>query len=102
MNSTNNVENKLYAGKLIANCPLAGGHLSFGSEYTSTQRNDKSINPQEILPTTDSYIKEDRTGCFVEYNRFIKIAYLILGLRYKHISAQHSYDNFFQNISVTT
>ena len=29
--STNNVDNKLYAAKLIASYPLAGGNLSLGS-----------------------------------------------------------------------
>lgn len=102
VNSTNNVNNKLYAGTLILSHPIAGGTLSFGSEIVSTRRNDIFTNPQEILPTTDSYIKEDRTGVFAEYNRFIKIAYLNVGLRYEHVSSEHSYDNFFPNLSVAT
>ncbi len=102
VNSTNHVNNKLYAGKLILSHPVGGGTLSFGSEYTSTRRNDVFINPQEILPTTDSYTKEDRTGVFAEYNRFIKIAYLNMGLRYEHVSSEHSYDNFFPNVSLAT
>lgn len=102
VNSTNNVKNKLYAGKLILSHPIAGGTLSFGSEYISTRRNDVFANPQEILPTTDSYIKEDRTGVFAEYNRSIKIAYLNAGLRYEHVSSEHSYDNFFPNVSLAS
>ncbi|WP_455673527.1 outer membrane beta-barrel protein [Phocaeicola sp.] len=102
MNSTNRVDNRLYAGKLILSHPLAGGSFSFGSEFTSTRRNDLFINPQEILPSTDSYIKENRTGVFAEYNRFIKIAYLNMGLRYEYVSSERSYANFFPNISLAT
>ena len=102
VNSTNRINNKLYAGKVIFGYPMAGGNLSFGSEYTSTRRNDVFINPQEILPTTDSYIKEDRTGVFAEYNRFIRFAYLNVGLRYEHVSSERSYDNFFPNLSLAT
>lgn len=102
VSSMNKVDNKLYAGKLILSHPLAGGDFSFGSEYTSTRRNDLFSNPQEILPTTDSRIEENRTGVFAEYNRFIKIAYLNMGLRYEHVSSEHSYDNFFPNISLAT
>lgn len=102
VNSTNKVNNKLYAGKLILSYPVSGGTLSFGSEYVSTRRNDVFINLQGILPTSDSYIKEDRTGIFAEYNRFIKIAYLNIGLRYEHVSSEHSYNNFFPNLSLAT
>lgn len=102
VNSTNKISNKLYAGKLILSSPLAGGTLSFGPELTLTRRNDQFMNPQEILPTTDSHIKEDRTGVFAEYNRFIQIAYLNMGLRYEHVSTEHSYDNFFPNLSLAT
>lgn len=100
--STNKVDNKLYAGKLLFSYPIAEGTFSFGSEYTHTHRYDLFANPQEILPTTDNHIKETHTGFFAEYNRFIKIAYLNIGLRYEHISSEHSYSNFFPNISLAT
>ena len=100
--STNNVDNKLYAAKLIASYPLAGGNLSLGSEFTSTRRTDLFTNPQEILPTTDSHIREDRAGAFAEYSKFIRIAYLNMGLRYEHVSTERSYDNFFPNVSLST
>lgn len=102
VNSTNKIDNKLYAGKLIFSSSVAGGTLSFGSGFTVTRRTDLFINPQEILPSTDSHIKEDRTGVFAEYSRLIKIAYLNIGLRYEHVSTEHSYDNFFPNLSLAT
>ena len=82
--------------------PLAGGNLSLGSEFTSTRRTDLFTNPQEILPTTDSHIREDRAGAFAEYSKFIRIAYLNMGLRYEHVSTERSYDNFFPNVSLST
>ena len=60
--STNKVDNKLYAGKLLFSYPIAEGTFSFGSEYTHTHRYDLFANPQEILPTTDNHIKETHTG----------------------------------------
>ena len=102
VNSTNKINNKLYAGKLIINCPLAGGTFSTGSEYINTQRNDLFINPQEILPTTDSRIQEERTAVFADYSRFVKVAYLNMGLRYEHVSSERSYDNFFPTLSLAS
>lgn len=100
VNSTNRVNNKLYAGKLILSHPLGGGNLLFGSEFTSIRRTDLFINPQEILPTTNSRINEDRTSVFAEYSRSIRFAYLNAGLRYEHVSSEHPYDNVFPTLSL--
>ena len=61
------------------------------------------------LPTHRKYflllitiLKKLIPDSFAEYNRFIKIAYLNIGLRYEHISSEHSYSNFFPNISLAT
>lgn len=102
VNSTNAVDNTLFAGKLVLAHPLAGGNFSLGSEYVTTHRTDLFVNPEEILPTTDSRIKECRASAFAEYSRFIRIAYLSAGLRYEHVSSERIYNNFYPNLSLAT
>lgn len=100
VHSSNRINNKLYAGKLVLSHPLSGGNLSFGSEFTCTRRTDLFMNPEEILPTTDSQINEDRISVFAEYSRSIRFAHLNAGLRYEHVSSEYAYDNLFPNLSL--
>lgn len=112
--SFNKVQNRLYAGKLIFSYPLVGGSLSAGFEYTATRRNDMFSNPQQILPSTDSKIKEDKISTFAEYSRMTKVGVLNLGVRYEHVASNYfelgkkveeqsrTYNNLFPNLSFAT
>lgn len=112
--SLNKVRNRLYAGKLILSYPLVGGSLSGGSEYAATRRNDLFSNPQQILPSTDSKIKENKISAFAEYSRMTKIGALNLGVRYEHVTSDYfeldkkikeqsrTYDHIFPNLSFAT
>jgi hypothetical protein len=76
---------------------LAGGSLSFGCEYTHTQRNNLYTNPQGIIADDDSYSKE-RTGAgFLEYGRQIGKVNLQAGLRYEHVTFDYYKDDVYRS-----
>lgn len=63
----NLTDNTLYATKLVFGHPLWGGNLSFGGEYTYTNRNNAYMNVEGILDNNNNNIKENSTSAFLEY-----------------------------------
>ena len=53
----NDIDNTLYAARLILSRPLWGGELSFGGEYTYTNRRNINLNPEGIVSDDDSRIR---------------------------------------------
>ena len=108
----NLTDNTLYATKLIFGHPLWGGNLSFGGEYTYTNRNNSYINVEGILDDNNSNIKENSTSAFLEYARSFGKLQAQLGVRYEHLSSDYyedgkymdeqsrTYDNVFPSVSL--
>lgn len=86
VHAVGNVENKLFATKLVFAYPVWGGNLSWGGEYTYTHRRDDYVNPENYVPTTYSLIKEDNVSAFAEYNRKLPVGQISAGVRYEHTS----------------
>ena len=82
-------ENSLYAAKLILSHPLAGGQLSFGSEYTYAQRINGYENLEGILNDDDSEITDNGISVFAEYARRFGKAQAQAGVRYEHITSDY-------------
>ena len=91
--TSSRTSSELYATKLVFTHPLAGGSLSFGGEYTHTQRNNLYTNPQGIIADDDSYSKEGTGAGFIEYGRQIGKVSIQAGLRYEHVSFDYYKDN---------
>jgi hypothetical protein len=108
----NLTDNTLYATKLVFGHPLWGGNLSFGGEYTYTNRNNAYMNVEGILDDNNSNIKENSTSAFLEYARSFGKLQAQLGVRYEHLSSDYyedgkymdeqsrTYDNVFPSISL--
>ena len=79
----NDIENTLYAARLILSRPLWGGELSFGGEYTYTNRRNINLNPEGIISDDDSRIRENMGAAFVEYSRKFGRVQALAGLRYE-------------------
>ena len=106
-------ENSLYAAKLILSHPLAGGQLSFGSEYTYAQRINGYENLEGILNDDDSEITDNGISVFAEYARRFGKAQAQAGVRYEHITSDYyeydkkvdeqsrKYDHFFPSLAVS-
>ena len=106
-------ENSLYAAKLILSHPLAGGQLSFGSEYTYAQRINGYENLEGILNDDDSEITDNGISVFAEYARRFGKAQAQAGVRYEHIISDYyeygkrveeqsrKYDHFFPSLALS-
>ena len=106
-------ENSLYAAKLILSHPLAGGQLSFGSEYTYAQRINGYENLEGILNDDDSEITDNGISVFAEYARCFGKVQAQAGVRYEHITSDYyeydkkveeqsrKYDNLFPSLALS-
>ena len=92
VNSESNIDNRLIASKLILSYPVFGGQFSFGNEYTDTHRRDEYSNTENIVPSSNTTIKERNNSFFIEYSRTIPIGQLGVGLRYENVRS-----NYFSN-----
>lgn len=92
----NDIENTLYAARLILSRPVWGGDLSFGGEYTYTNRRNINLNPEGVVSDDDSRIRENMGAAFVEYSKKFGRVQALAGLRYEYNVS----DYFEKNIRV--
>ncbi len=104
-------KNRMLAGKLVLDYPVWKGVLSGGSEITSTKTHGHNLNQENIIPESDSEMKEKNIAAFAEYELPIGSWRLNAGLRFEHVSTDYStfgvhqsepsrtYDDLFPNLS---
>ena len=109
----NKDESTLYAAKLIVSRPLWEGSLSFGGEYTYTNRENTFLNDQGILEDNLSNIEENAASAFLEYSRAFGNLQAQAGVRYEHITSDYyegsvrvdeqsrTYDNVFPTLGLS-
>lgn len=110
----NDIENTLYAAKLILSRPVWGGELSFGGEYTYTNRRNINLNPEGVVSDDNSRIRENMGAAFVEYSRKFGRVQALAGLRYEYNVSDYfeknirvdeqskNFSNLFPTISIAT
>jgi outer membrane receptor protein involved in Fe transport len=86
VNTFNKNDGTLYAAKLVVSYPLWQGSLSFGGEYSHTDRSNIYINQEGILADDDSRIKEGSTGAFIDYSRSFGKVDVQAGIRYENVN----------------
>lgn len=89
IDSRNRSRNRLLAAKLILSRPVGKGTLKFGTAYTYIRRRDRFQNPQELLPTTDSRITEQKGAAFAQYALTLGRVNASAGLRYEHTRSRY-------------
>ena len=89
IDSRNRSRNRLFAAKLIVSHPLGQGTLKFGADHTFIRRRDRFLNPQDLLPTTDSRIDERKTAAFAQYVLNVGKVSASAGLRYEHARSRY-------------
>lgn len=97
VNSYNNVNNRMGAGKLVFTYPFFGGNLSAGSEYTYTYRKDVYLNSENYLPEANSMIREQNATAFTEYSRPLSFGAISAGVRYEHVAFDYFIDEIWQS-----
>ncbi len=119
VDSENQLNNNLFASKLVLSYPLGPGQLVVGSEYTNTYRDDKyilkdNIGVQDILSSSKTTNKEQNIAAFAEYSLGTPIGQLGAGLRYEYVKSDYfvndvknteqsrTYHQVFPNVSFAT
>lgn len=87
--STNIVRNQLWASKLILSWPLWKGNLQAGTEYIHTNRNDDYINPEQVVPTSQTEQRERSFSFFAEYSRPLPFGQVRFGLRNENVNTDY-------------
>ena len=110
--STNVVRNQLWASKLVLSWPLWKGNLQVGTEYDITNRNDDYVNPEQIVPTSQTEQRERNYIFFAEYSRSLPFGQMRVGLRNENVSTDYylrgihqpeqsrSYHHFFPTVAL--
>lgn len=83
--SSNNIENRLFATRLILSYPLLGGQLTAGNEYTRTRRNDDYMTDMDVIPSSNTSIHDQNNSFFAEYSRSTPLGKLGAGVRYEDV-----------------
>ena len=104
-------KNTMVAGKLVLDYPVWKGVLSGGSEATSTKSQGHNLNQENIIPESDTEMKEKNIAAFAEYELQLGQWHLNAGLRFEHVSADYTsfgirqeepsrtYNDWFPNLS---
>ena len=108
-------ENTMVAGKLVLDYPIWKGVLSGGSEITSTKSYGNNFNQENIIPESDTEMKEKNIAGFAEYELTLNLQRSTFnvnaGLRYEHVAADYTsfgvwqsepsrtYNDWFPNLS---
>lgn len=80
-----NTKNELFASKLTLTLPFWNGQLSFGGEYSNTNRNSSyDVQPMGLLDKQDNRIKEGMASVFCDYTRKFGQLRVLAGIRYEN------------------
>lgn len=80
-----NTKNELFASKLTLTLPFWKGQLSFGGEYSNTNRNSSyDVQPMGLLDKQDNRIKEGMASVFCDYTRKFGHLRVLAGIRYEN------------------
>lgn len=80
-----NTKNELFAFKLTLTLPFWKGQLSFGGEYSNTNRNSSyDVQPMGLLDKQDNRIKEGMASVFCDYTRKFGQLRVLAGIRYEN------------------
>lgn len=80
-----NTKNELFASKLTLTLPFWKGQLSFGGEYSNTNRNSSyDVQPMGLLDKQDNRIKEGMASVFYDYTRKFGQLRVLAGIRYEN------------------
>lgn len=105
---------RLIASKLVASAAVWGGELSFGAEYSHSERKTVySVLPTDIIDDDNSRIAEGMTSAFVEYSHRFGPVNAQAGVRYEHVDFKYfanneyvdkqskTFDNVFPSLTLT-
>lgn len=97
VNTKSDVDNDMFASKIVLNYPFLKGELSFGGEYANTKRDD-AYWADQIVPSSTTRIEHKSNRFFAEYERSTKIGQFSAGLRYENTQSDYFVNNVFEKV----
>ena len=107
----NSNHSNMTAGKVVLGYPVGKGTLNAGTEATLTNTHSVYNNPENLIPSSRSDIKETNVAPFAEYSVSVGDWSFDAGLRYEHVSTDYrsngvkekepsrKYDDLYPNLS---
>ncbi len=108
-----NSDARMIAGELHLSHSFLKGNVSFGTEMSSSRRNEESANLEAIIANNRDEVHEDNIAAYVETTQRLGRLNLQFGLRYEHVDSRYFnggikmdeqsriYDNLFPTASLT-
>ncbi|MDE5881406.1 MAG: outer membrane beta-barrel family protein [Muribaculaceae bacterium] len=87
--TTNDVDNRLIAGNLIASLPVWKGNLRFGTEISNIHRTDKYFGNTEFINDNDIKISETTSALFAETDQSFGSVSVTAGLRWEYTDSKY-------------
>ena len=84
VNSYRNNRNYMLASRLVLDCPLLSGSLSFGGEYSLVNRRMGYAVIPEVADNENEKVREYMASAFVDYSRTCGPLTVQAGLRYEY------------------
>lgn len=109
----NTTRNRLFAEKTTISYDLPKGNILIGQEYTNSRSCNDFSNPENILSSELSDVRESNIGLFAEISRTFGEFSATAGVRYEHVKSNYyqndrlmqeqskTYDNIFPSANLT-
>lgn len=109
----NTTRNRLFAEKLSISYKLPKGSVLVGEEYTNSRSRNDFHNPENILGSELTDVRERNIGVFTEVSQSFGKFSATAGLRYEHVRSEYflddklvegqskTYNNLFPSANVT-
>lgn len=109
----NTSRNRLFAEKATVSYQLPKGSVLIGEEYTNSRSRNDFQNPEAILNSEETDVRESNIGVFAEVSQTFGDFSASAGVRYEHVKSDYyinnrladgqskTYDNFFPSANIT-
>lgn len=83
---------RMFAGELHFSRPIGNGRLSFGAEYTNTNRTEDFLSDASSITGLNNKIAENNIGVYGQLSQTFGHVIVQGGLRYEHINSNYRED----------
>lgn len=83
---------RMFAGELHFSRPVGKGQLTFGAEYTNTNRTEDFLSDASSITGLNNKINENNIGVYGQISQTFGHVMLQAGLRYEHINSNYHED----------
>lgn len=90
--TTNGIANSLFAAKAVVTRDIGNGHITFGTEWSFTNRKDSYDTEETFLSSNHIKIKENNSALFLEALQRLGKLSATVGMRWEHVNNDYLYN----------